>query len=602
MKTEISASPEEQVSKFYNLSTINDVADLLEVNFPTFLYYLYKIPEMGKYRTFPILKNGKGARIISTPIYPLKIIQRKCCEILQNVYKNDIRYSTHGFVRERSILTNAKNHVGKKYVFNIDLKDFFSSIHFGRVKGLLSSYPFDLPENIAGVIGNICCYKNVLPQGAPTSPIISNMICYKMDIQLELLAKRNKCEYSRYADDITFSTSQHKFPTEIAIAHFDEFVHLGDEISRIIENNGFQINFNKVRLLTRHDRQVVTGLTVNQFPNVSRTYISRIRAMLHAWEKYGLENAQADFINRYDTKHRPYFKKTPLFANVVKSKINFLGMVRGKDDKLYKRFRNKLLELDPGVSEGKRLPELIIEQPPIPTQQPLHKAMIFTEGKTDWKHLKAALNSLRGEGLYRNISFEFDEFEDARGDDALFNMLNICYRVNRNYPMIFLFDRDNNKTLDKIRKNCLADKTHYQEWGNNVFSLVLPLPAHRVDNECISIEFYYTDEEIKREDSSGRRLYLSNEFTLKSGRLKNNPLINCTDINKYNKPHIVCIVDDKVYNEEEANIALSKENFVLNILRKEGNFKKTDFSQFHRIFDIIAEITQEYIPLEKIRQ
>ncbi|MFM7372884.1 MAG: reverse transcriptase domain-containing protein, partial [Sphaerospermopsis kisseleviana] len=104
------------------------------------------------------------------------------------------------------MVTNAKNHCNKKFVLNLDIKDFFPTITQQRIRGVMMSPPYNLPSQIATTISHICCYEGKLPQGAPTSPIISNIVCAKLDSELRLLAKQNKCFYTRYADDITFST------------------------------------------------------------------------------------------------------------------------------------------------------------------------------------------------------------------------------------------------------------------------------------------------------------------------------------------------------------------------------------------------------------
>jgi RNA-directed DNA polymerase len=151
----------------------------------------------------------------------------------------------------------------------VDLKDFFPSITFRRVRGLFEAKPYQLDHSVATVLARICCHKNSLPQGAPTSPIISNMICARMDSQLRQLAVRHRCAYTRYADDLTFSTSTRNFPealAEIVSTETGNKLKIGVENNHKIKLNGFEINQQKTRLQTSDKRQVVTGLTVNRFP------------------------------------------------------------------------------------------------------------------------------------------------------------------------------------------------------------------------------------------------------------------------------------------------------------------------------------------------
>jgi RNA-directed DNA polymerase len=182
------------------------------------------------------------------------------------------RKGVHGFAIGRGIVTNAEARVRQTYVLNIDLKDFFGSMNFGRVRGLFLAEPFKLPAPTATLLAQICCHENKLPQGAPTSPIISNMICGRMDSQLKAFSNQNGCFYTRYANDITFSTRQRVFPIELASLEETEeqrTVALSSALTELIEKNGFRINKSKTRLLSHSDRQEVTGLTVNRFIGIT---------------------------------------------------------------------------------------------------------------------------------------------------------------------------------------------------------------------------------------------------------------------------------------------------------------------------------------------
>lgn len=176
-----------------------------------------------------------------------------------------------------------------------------------------------------------------------------------MDSQLSKLARDQDCAYTRYADDITLSCESDSFPKPIANLRNGK-LELGDELFEIISNNGFHINYDKVKLRTKFERQVVTGVTTNLFPNVRREFVRKIRAMLRAWEKYGLDLASAEFLRTYDKKQRSAFKSLPYFKFVVKGKIDYLGMIRGKNDPIYLRFRQKLRELAPELVKNPETP------------------------------------------------------------------------------------------------------------------------------------------------------------------------------------------------------------------------------------------------------
>jgi len=332
-------SPELLREKFYSLKQPVEIADLLEISYSRLIYHIYLVTPEERYKSFGIPKKSGGIRQITTPITALKIIQSKLNQVLQAVY--DIKPSVHGFVMGKNIVTNAQAHVKKRYVLNIDLKDFFPSINFGRVRGMFMATPYGLHPEVATVLAQICCHNNHLPQGAPTSPIISNMICGKMDSQLQRLAKDCKATYTRYADDITFSTTLSQFPRDLAYITNDEDgekLVIGNSLLNIINTNGFEINQSKVRLQTRGNHQEVTGLTTNVFPNVDRTYVRQVRAMLHAWAKFGLEAAEKEYLSKYEFKNRLPQKAKPTFKQVLRGKIEFIGVVKGKDDLIYRKY------------------------------------------------------------------------------------------------------------------------------------------------------------------------------------------------------------------------------------------------------------------------
>ena len=348
MDIKLTKKPEQLKEEFCNLSSAENIADLLEIRYKDLIYYLYRLPDIKKYYSFEIQKKNGKPRIISAPTTSLKILQHKLNCILSIIFTP--KFYSHGFVKGRSIKTNAFIHVKRKYVLNIDLKDFFPSINFGRVRGMFIAYPYYLSPPVATVLSQICCYNNKLPQGAPTSPIISNMICAKLDSQLLDLAKQNKCLFTRYADDITFSTSKKRFPKTIAYA--DETtnqIHVGNELSNIIENNGFFINNEKVWFRARDRRQTVTGLIVNDFVNVTRKYKNQVRAMLHALEKYGPKKTKKVFESKYSNNNTPEWKCLPKFELVLKGKIEYIGMIRGRKSDIYLDFLSKLKKISPNT-------------------------------------------------------------------------------------------------------------------------------------------------------------------------------------------------------------------------------------------------------------
>ena len=200
-------------------TSLSDVAKLLGFKPKAVSYLLYKKPAATKYKTFQIPKRNGGQRTIQAPTAALKLLQRKLSVLLQdcvdkiNKAKHRKDRIAHGFKRKRSIFTNAREHGHRRWVFNLDLEDFLPTINFGRVRGLfIKNRDFGLRENVATVIAQIACHENSLPQGSPCSPVISNLVGHLLDMRLVRLAFDARCMYSRYADDLTFSTNQGEFP------------------------------------------------------------------------------------------------------------------------------------------------------------------------------------------------------------------------------------------------------------------------------------------------------------------------------------------------------------------------------------------------------
>ena len=340
MDKELKFNDSQLLDKFLKLNNIDDFCELLDVNKKTLLYLLYGKKIELNYKSFEIKKKSGGTRTIRTPITSLKIIQQKLSVVLSLVYGSRLRPSVHGFCKDMSIVTNAAVHCGKKVVLNFDLENFFPSISFPRVMGLFTSNPFNLPKKVAAVLAQICTLNNELPQGAPTSPIISNLICSRLDGQMQKLAKRNNILYTRYADDITLSSWSSNFPKNIATLEKSNII-LGKDLEAIIASNWFSINRAKTRISFPSARQEVTGLTTNKFPNIKRDYVREIRVMLYNWEHYGIEKAKERYLLQRKSKDKSPYKPDVKFEQVILGKINFVRMVRGSRNNIYKRLINK---------------------------------------------------------------------------------------------------------------------------------------------------------------------------------------------------------------------------------------------------------------------
>lgn len=267
-------------------TSLHDLANLLGYKPKSLSYVVYKNP--NKYKTFTIPKKSGGVRSICAPYPELKLLQRRLADGLQscwdeiNAEKKIERRISHGFRRGASILTNASEHRGRRFVFNVDIKDFFDSINFGRVYGFfVKNKDFALDESVAKLLGAISCHEGRLPQGSPCSPVISNLIGQILDVRLAQLARKHGCRYSRYADDLTFSTNERAFPAAIAALKEDHSWDVGSELSKIIKKCGFELNASKTRMQYRDSRQEVTGLVVNRRINTRPEFRRLARAMTH---------------------------------------------------------------------------------------------------------------------------------------------------------------------------------------------------------------------------------------------------------------------------------------------------------------------------------
>lgn len=297
-----------------------------------------------RYKQFRIRKKSGGIRQIAAPKnQTFKLLLRYVNKMLASVYTPS-DYAM-GFTVGRSVVTNADVHKGQNYVFNVDLKDFFPSIEQARVWMKLQMEPFCIKRPIANILAGLCAIKQemtdgrvrfVLPQGAPTSPIITNIICERLDRRLAGLAKRFGLHYTRYADDITFS-SMHNV--------YQESGDFRNELRRIIEEQGFQMNDAKTRLQKTGSRQEVTGIIVSQKLNVTQKYVRDIRNILYIWDRYGYDAAFNKFIPKYRNEKGYIKKRSWNMVNVLNGRLMYLKMVKGENDSVYIRLKTKFDQL-----------------------------------------------------------------------------------------------------------------------------------------------------------------------------------------------------------------------------------------------------------------
>lgn len=285
-------------------------------------------------KTFRLRKKHGGYREITAPKGALRGILN-ALNILLQTYDEPTPWA-YGFVCGRSVVDNARPHVGKRYILNLDLKDFFPTITRQQVAECLTAEPFGFSSLAAKLVSGLATVRTknneeVLAQGFATSPTLSNFICREMDKEIASIATAQGITFTRYADDLTFSAD-----TDILRPQGE----LVQQVKAIVERYGFRLNEEKTHLQRRGRRQEVTGLMVTEKVNVSRRYVREIRSLLYIWERYGYEDACQAAWKSYRQQHgktKEYLYFVPLNA-VLRGKLNYMKMVRGADDPLYQRF------------------------------------------------------------------------------------------------------------------------------------------------------------------------------------------------------------------------------------------------------------------------
>jgi hypothetical protein len=292
-----------------------------------YLYYLSKTKN-NRYSEFSIPKKSGKLRTINSPDKLIKRVQSIINILTQIIFEPYSHYCSNGFLYGKDIKRNALPHIKKNYVLNIDLKDFFPSINFRRIKVVLELSPFKLigeRERIGFLIANLSTYENYLPQGAPTSPLMSNIVTQKLDRRISKFCIKEKVKYSRYADDLTFSSNKPLFS--------EEFI---SDITSIIEEENFEVNQSKTRVRTHMQRQEVTGLIVNEKVNVKRDYLQKVRAMLNNWDKGGINYAESKF-KTFQANNKISYD----FREVLLGHLSFLKLIKGDNNLVIRKLRHK---------------------------------------------------------------------------------------------------------------------------------------------------------------------------------------------------------------------------------------------------------------------
>ena len=673
--------------------TKDDFARLLGFKNARYInYLLYIIKTDNLYNSFTIPKKNGGERVIHAPKKELKFLQKKLADVLWecdlesitlqkklaailwecylkclnfNYIENNLAnvlwecflevlefkpkeknpVLSHAFEKGKSIITNSQMHRNKKYILNIDLKNFFDSFNFGRVRGFfIKDRNFDVLPEIATVIAQIACYQDKLPQGAPSSPIITNLITRILDYRIVKIAKKYRFTYSRYADDMTFSTNRELNSDKLRASK--ELENFLAELEELIVSSGFEINPQKTRLSNNMQRQEVTGLVVNKKINVKREYVKNTRAMAFQLYKDGAFEIDKKpgtlnqltgrfaFIFQIDQYNNYLLYKKSLIQNNLDSQKYLLGRDSSKksESKYYWKyiFYNKDLRKELFYNEKHNTYKLPTEFYSVGKEEKKmymslfnsrekeykkflfykyffgnDKPIIVTEGKTDPRYIKAALKKLYlsypelVKKVGNNFIFKIEFLNHTNTIEYLFNVpeggSGFLFWYNyfsdkESFPMsdtekvLYLNYIDYFEKLTKKRaKNPTIFLFDNEPSGNPLYDFV----KHARD---LSISKNNLDQ--IRGTSFNRITKKNNLYIMATPLLSNRNNGKSSDIEDLLlSRNLPPILKGKTFSKSGGNNHYGKEIFSKYVLK---NYKKFDFTEFIPLLDGIRDNILNY--------
>ncbi|MDK4205492.1 MULTISPECIES: retron Ec67 family RNA-directed DNA polymerase/endonuclease [Bacillus] len=581
------------MNTFEDITSIDNLSNILRTPKKKLTYILYIKKIQNSYTTFQISKKSGGQRIINAPSKDLKDIQRNIVNMLLNqqkkfYYENKIRLNiAHAFTKEKSIITNAKIHKNKRFVLNIDLENFFESFHFGRVQGYFEknkNYLF--PKNIATVLAQLTCYNGSLPQGAPSSPIITNLICNILDMKILKIAKKYKLDYTRYADDLTFSTNNKGFDEKS-----EEFI---SQLEMIIKQSGFKINRKKTRLQYKQSRQVVTGLVVNKKVNMPRNFYKNTRAMANSLYKNG-----SFTINGVEGSLKQ-----------LEGRFSFINHINKENNKEKKKIdKNSKLGFRNLNGQEKEYQKFLFYKYFFNNEKPC----ILTEGPTDIIYLKSALKNLYTDypKLIKKVNddFIFKISFLKRGEDPKASKAHKKIKGQKTSKLQYFFglEKDGADTMKQIYNFYVSDK---QKKDCPNYSEIFKNMNVNSKNPCIFI----LDNELNNKEKPLKTL--TNYMSLKKDKIdelcdKNylkiisnlyivtNPLVNglneCEIEDLFELDTLKTELDGKTFERCEKKYSPS-ENYGKRVFSTYvwKNYEDLNFENFRPLLNNINQIVTNY--------
>ena len=311
---------------FCSIRSVTELCHLLKTD----KRQLELLAKQPPYKTFTIPKKGGGERLIEAPSYQLKRLLSRLNNFLQSVYFFEKSNAAYGFILgvrndedRRNVLTNAQKHVSQPYLLNIDLKDFFHAVDLEKLLAIFSGPPFNFKRQLPQTLADLVSYKGRLPMGTPTSPVLSNFACRALDEQLVKIAGEMLWVFTRYADDLSFSSKRYIN------------AEMRNSIIDIIHKEGFKVNARKIKSFGPDDPKIITGLLVTDKVSLAPEFIPQLRQEIEQLAQvYLAQNEQGEL----NTKWVDQLKQQ------VRGRLNFAGFILKRRNETYMELRDAFFQ------------------------------------------------------------------------------------------------------------------------------------------------------------------------------------------------------------------------------------------------------------------
>ena len=370
--------------------------------------------------------------------------------------------------------------------------------------------------------------------------------------------------YTRYADDITIS-----FPTEARCRKCVNVDHeINPDFEKLVIEEGFRLNTSKTRLLLKRNRQMVTGIIINEKSNVKRSYITDLRNIIYVLNKFGESAAREAYSRKYGAK-KVNIKK------YIEGKLIHLRRVKGGSDPVYIKLATEYTKFNPDFLASEKQSPLTVKL----------QCKILAEGKTDYNHIANALKYFNTIGKFQNLELDLSIPSNIEGYTDLDNYINKSETLKFGTVHIAIFDADATAINKKYHER-------YHRISDTLYVFRLPRPDFLPIGENFCIEMLYKEVDLVKYDASGRRLFFVAEFNKSDFSHKSDPYIICNQIS-WDK----LVIDGKVFkivNDKRISIGLSKNDFAAHIANMTSTTSPPDLSAFVEVFNIIEEICLDY--------